>query len=125
MQIINNINITDNVCKQEQQNGENIDFFSNINEIEKIAEQAGGLNDLFFEFAAPYVELLCNEFQISQTGAALFAILVSLYKGDDIRLENLTSHLKLKFIKMLPYKKELEILEQKRLIQIIRKKLFV
>jgi hypothetical protein len=97
-----------------------IDFFVLFNKIDEIIKQAGGLNDLFFEFAGEYLESISINLCISQTEAALFAILCNLYDGDHIRLYQIKNYLKCKNIEVLSHMDEFEKLEQKKLIHINR-----
>jgi hypothetical protein len=105
----------------KEADGIKTDFFSCIKEIGKIATQAGGINDLFFEFAESHLDFLCGNLQISRTGAALYAILINLYEGENISIFHLANHMNLKCIEIMPYMDELEILEQKDLIYIKRR----
>ena len=54
------------------------EFFLKIKKISEINKQAGGLNDLFFEFAKLYLKYLCNILGVSPVGAALYAGLAHL-----------------------------------------------
>ena len=110
---------TDQVLEAEEENRGKIDFITPIREIGKIMEQAGGLSDLFFDFARPHLELLCDHLRISQTAAALFASLVNIYDGTIPRHE-FAEYLKCDLIEVYLYLDELEVLEQRGLIHIVR-----
>jgi len=109
---------TTKIQEHTGQNSSKRDFLTHIQEIDEIAKQAGGINDLFFEFARPQLELLSGYLHISQTAAALFAILICLYEGSEISINRLAKHLQINCIKVMRYMEELEILELKDLIQI-------
>ena len=104
--------------ENKKESSRNTDFLSHILEIDEISSQAGGINDLFYEFAKPHLDFLCENLQINQTGAALYAIMANLYNGDNISITRLAEHLNYKCIKILSYTNELELLEQKDLIHI-------
>ena len=94
------------------------DFFECIDKISEINKQAGGLNDLFFEFAGPYLDYLCNILHTSPTCAAIFAGLNSLYDGSGIYLKELSEYLQIKCIQIIQYLDELEFLEENGLVYI-------
>ena len=102
------------------ENGEKPDFFVQIQKIYEIKEQAGGINDLFYEFAEPHLQFLSSHLKISLPGTALLAILVNLYSGDSISITRLAKNLKCKLIEVIAYFDEFETLEQKGLLHIIR-----
>jgi hypothetical protein len=108
--------------KQEDflQTGDKIDFFTIFNKIDEIIKQAGGLNDLFFDFARPYIELLSDNLGINQTASALFAVLCNLYDGGRSTLNEVSKYLQCKNIQVLSYMDEFETLEQKKFIHIKR-----
>ena len=97
-----------------------LDFFSQIKKIHDIAEQARGLDDLFYEFAEPHLKFLSKHLNISIVGTALLAILVYIYNGDKIKISKFAKYLECPLIEVIAYFDELEILEQKGLIHIIR-----
>jgi hypothetical protein len=109
---------TEETREQKDTYGIKPDFLSCIRDIGEIATQAGGLNDLFFEFAGTHLDFLCDNLQISRTGAALYAILINLYDGNHVTIVRLASYMHLKCIEVMSYMDELEILEQKGLIYI-------
>lgn len=96
------------------------DFFSHICKIDDIVKQAGGINDLFYEFAEPHLTYIGNYLQTNITQTALLSILVNLYNGDDIPVSKFADYLKCKIINILSYLDEFEILEQKGLIRVLR-----
>jgi len=102
----------------KKEGDENTDFLSHIQEIDEISTQAGGINELFYEFAKPHLDFLCENLQINQTGAALYAILANLYDGENISITRFAGQLNSKCIYILSYINELELLEQKDLIHI-------
>ena len=94
------------------------DFFDCIAKISTINKQAGGLNDLFFEFAGPYLDYLCDILHTSPTCAAIFAGLNSLYNGSGIYLKELSEYLQIKCIQIIQYLDEMEFLEENGLVYI-------
>ena len=105
---------------QDGQAGERLDYFSHINAIGEILKQAGGMNDLFHEFAGPHLVFLGGNLQIDRPAAALFAILVNMYDGRPVTVNQLSDYLALKCIEVLQFMDEFEQLEQKGLIQIYK-----
>jgi len=105
-------------CEQKNAYGIKTDFLSCVRDIGEIATQAGGINDLFFEFAGSQLDFLCDNLQISRTGAALYAILINLYDGNHVTIVRLAKFMHLKCIEVMSYMDELGILEQKDLIYI-------
>ena len=103
-----------------EEENKNEDFLAHIKKIGEIAQQAGGLNDLLFEFAEPHLEYLQNLLNTSKIGTVLFAFLVYIYDGSEIYATNLARQFNCKIIDIISYLDEFEILEQKRLIQINR-----
>src|SRR5215469_13240249 len=87
----------------DNRNGAKPDFFSQIKSIDEIARQAGGINDLFDEFAQPHLQFLGKHLKTSQTGTALLAILVNLYNGDRISITKLAEYLHCKIIDVMSY----------------------
>jgi hypothetical protein len=55
---------TNHVQEKTGQGGEKIDYFGHISEIGEIISQAGGMNDLFWEFAEPHLDVLSGYFQL-------------------------------------------------------------
>ncbi|MCL2128747.1 MAG: ATP-binding protein [Treponema sp.] len=96
------------------------DIFFHIIKIDEIAKQAGGLNDLFYEFSESHLQFLSAHLQTSKLGTALLAVLVNLYNGDRISITRLAKYLDCKLIEVLTYMDEFEVLEQKGLLHIIR-----
>ncbi|MCL1994077.1 MAG: ATP-binding protein [Spirochaetes bacterium] len=111
----NNGGIMQELQKDKEQRG---NLLTHIMEIEEILEQAEGLNDLFFEFAKPHLDYLAEHLQISHTGAALFAVLTAAFEDEHLCISSLAERLRLKRLKVMGYMDELEILEQKGLINI-------
>nr|AGS53927.1 cell division protein FtsH [uncultured bacterium contig00087] len=107
---------------QEHEENQKTDFFTHINEIGSIAKQAGGINDLFYEFAMPHLEYLQNRLSTNQIQTVLFACLIYLYNGDKITITRLANFMNYAVFKVLVYLNEFEILEQKRLLHIKREK---
>ena len=97
-------------------------IFEHIDKIGEICCQAGGVNDLFYEFAKPHLDYLCRHLQLSKTGSALFAVMINLFDGDEIPITKLTKHLNCKLLDVLTYIDEFEILEQRGLVHIFREK---
>ena len=106
---------------QDGQTGGRVDYFSHINAIGDILKQAGGMNDLFNEFAGPHLVFLGENLQIDRSAAALFAILVDKYEGRPIAIDHLAHHLQRKCIEVMQFMDEFEQLEQKGLIQIYKR----
>ena len=100
------------------ENGERIDFLHHIIKTGEICKQAGGINDLFFEFADPHLHCLSQNLHISRTGAALFAALINLYDGSGITIREFSKSLKCPILEVMRYMDELECLEQKGFIYI-------
>jgi hypothetical protein len=111
---------TNQVQEKTGQGGEKIDYFGHIGEIGEIINQAGGMNDLFWEFAEPHLDVLSGYLQMEKTTAALLAVLVNLYNGRDIQITRIADFLKLKLIKVIQLMDEFEKLEQRELILICR-----
>jgi hypothetical protein len=105
---------------QEGQTVGRADYFSHINAIGEIIKQAGGMNDLFNEFAGPNLVFLCENLQIDRSAAALFATMVNMYDGRPVTVNQLSECLALKCIEVIQFMDEFEQLEQKGLIQIYR-----
>jgi hypothetical protein len=95
-----------------------MDFFACISKISDINKQAGGLNELFFEFASPYLDFFRDILHISQTGAAIFAGLIDIYDGYYIRINEISEYLHIKCIEIIEYMDDLEFLAQNGLIYI-------
>ncbi|MDR2479397.1 MAG: ATP-binding protein, partial [Treponema sp.] len=102
------------------ENGDRIDFLHHFMEIDEICKQAGGVNDLFFEFAEPHLHCLSENLHISKTGAALFAVLINLYDGCGITIREFSESLKCPILEVMRYMDDLECLEQKGFIDIKR-----
>ena len=98
----------------------NEEFFTHIKRIGEIAQQAGGINDLFFDFARPHLEFLQSHLNTSKIGTAFFALLVYFYDGSEIYAIHFARQLNCKIIDIMSYLGEFEILEKKRLIHINR-----
>ena len=103
---------------QDGQTGERVDYFSHIDAIREIFKQAGGMNDLFYEFAEPHIVCLGEKLEIDRPAAALFAVLVNVYEGRPLPIDQLSYNLKLKFIEAIQFMDAFEQLEQKGLIQV-------
>ena len=99
-----------------------LNLFSHISKIDEIAKQAGGINDLFYEFANPHLICISKYTQTNIIETALLSILVNLYNGDDISISRLAAFLKCNILNVLSYMDEFENLEQKGLVRIIREK---
>ena len=112
--------LKDEAADYTGQNSKKIDYFGHIREIGEIINQAGGMNDLFWEFAEPHLEILRHYLHIEKTTAALFAILLNLYNGRDIELSRIANFLKMKLIEVIQLMDEFEKLEQRELIIIHR-----
>jgi len=106
----------------QEENGDKPDFFFHVRKIDEIATQAGGINDLFYEFAGPHLQFLSSKLQTSLVGTALLSILVSLYNGNKITITEFAKYLKCKVIEVIPFFDEFENLEQKGLLHIVREK---
>ena len=102
------------------QNSEKIDYFGRIREIGEIINQAGGMNDLFWEFAEPHLEILRRYLHIEKTAAAIFAVLINLYNGREIEITRIANYMKMKLIEVIQLMDEFEKLEQRELITIRR-----
>ena len=107
--------MTENTAERKKENSE---FFDCISKISEINKQAGGLNDLFFEFAGPYLDYLCSFLHTSPVCAAIFAGLNNLYNGGSIYLKDLSEYLHIKSIQIIQYLNELEFLEENGLVYI-------
>ena len=105
---------------KDAQDCERADYFSHINAIGEILKQAGGLNDLFYEFAGPHLAFLGENLQINRPAAALFAILVIMYNGQTVTINHLSCHLGLKCIEVIQFMDEFELLEEKGLVYICK-----
>jgi hypothetical protein len=103
-----------------EQNKKEMNFFDCISKISDINKQADGLNDLFFDFARPYLDFLCDILRISQTGAAIFAGLIDIYDGCSTSINEISKYLHIKCIELIEYMDELEFLAQNGLIYINR-----
>jgi tetratricopeptide (TPR) repeat protein len=108
--------VQENKEKSEEKN----DFLFHLYEVAKTFDRSKGINDTFFEHAKPHLDFLSQHLHITQTGAMLFSVMVSLYEGSAIYVKSLTKSLHLKVIEIFTYLDELEILEQKGLIHINR-----
>jgi len=95
------------------------DYISHIKKNGEIIKQADGMNDLFFEFAKPNLDFLSDNLQINQQAAMLFASLINLYNGNYDTIRTLSNYLKVNYIEIIEQLSELEMLKQKRLIQMI------
>jgi hypothetical protein len=98
----------------------NNDFLTHLDKIDEIIQQAGGINDLFFEFARPHLDFLAGYLGISQTGTLLLSGLVNIYDGSRITIRDLTGFFKCNLFYIFANMNELEILEQKEFIHIYR-----
>jgi len=101
-----------------EQNTKTVDYFGHIKAIGEITKQAGGMNDLFYEFAVPHLAFLSENLQIDKSAAALFAVLVNMYDGKPITINQVSNYVNLKCIEVVQFMNEFKILEQKSLIQI-------
>jgi hypothetical protein len=110
----------DFIHTQKGQCNNKIDYFSHIHEISKIFDQAGGINDLFWEFAEPHLNFLCDLLHIKKIGAVLLAVLVTIYDGYGKRITEVAESLNMELIEILQLMDEFEILEEMELIQINR-----
>jgi hypothetical protein len=113
---------TNQVQEKTGQNGKKTDYFSHIGAIGEIISQAGGMNDLFWEFAEPHLDVLSGYLQMEKTTTALLAVLVNLYNGRDIEITRIANYLKLKLIEVIQFIDEFEKLEQRELIMICRER---
>ena len=111
---------TNQVQEKTGQGGEKIDYFGHIGEIGEIISQADGMNDLFWEFAEPHLNVLSGHLQMEKTTVALLAVLVNMYNGRDIEITRIANFLKLKLIEVMQLMDEFENLEQRELISICR-----
>ena len=93
--------------------GKKSELFDHIKKISEINKQAGGLNDLFFEFAKPHLSFICDNTGISQIGAVFFAALAHLYKGQFVDLDTLARYLCIGCIELVQYMDEFETLSEK------------
>ena len=110
----------DFIHTQNDQCNNKIDYFSHIREISDIFDQAGGINDLFWEFAEPHLNFLCDLLHIKKIAAVLLAVLVTMYDGYGKRITQIARSLNLELIEILQLMDEFEILEEMELIQINR-----
>ncbi|MDR2543782.1 MAG: ATP-binding protein [Treponema sp.] len=102
----------------DERHNAKVDFLSPIRKIGEITRQAGGLNELFYEFSDPYLDFLSKHIQIGKSAAAIFAAMVNMYNGLEMTINQLAGYLKLECIEIIMLMDELEELEEKQLIQI-------
>ncbi|MCL2006970.1 MAG: ATP-binding protein [Treponema sp.] len=101
-----------------KQTEEKVDYFHRVREIGEIMKQAGGMNELFCDFAEPHLAFLSDKLQVSRTASALFASLINMYNGHNIDMNNLAAYINLKSLEVISFLDELEELEEKELIEI-------
>jgi len=104
--------------KQNKQNTAGLDYFFHIREIGKMIRQAGGLTELFYEFAKPHLEIIGKDLEIDHLTASLFSALINLSNGNDVTVTTLANYLNIDFIEIMSLMEELENLEYKGLINI-------
>jgi len=95
-----------------------VDFLGHIRKIGEITRQAGGINELFYDFAEPHLDFLGEHLQINRKTAALFAALVNMYNGQEITINHLSNYLRMECIEIIMLMDDLEVLEQMELLQI-------
>ncbi|MCL2185512.1 MAG: ATP-binding protein [Treponema sp.] len=103
---------------QKEEQNTKIEFLSHIRKIGEITKQSGGLNELFYEFADAHLEFLSKYISINKPTAAIFAAMVNMFTGQEITINHLANYLKVECIDIIMLMDEIEILEQKELIQI-------
>jgi len=102
----------------DEKHNSKIEVLTCIRKIGEIAKQAGGMNDLFFEFADEHLEFLSGQINIRKHTAAIFSAMVNMFTGHSISINQLASYLKKEFIEVIMLMDEMEELEEKELIQI-------
>jgi hypothetical protein len=99
---------------------EKLEFISHICKIAEIAEQAGGINDLFHDFAGPHLDYISALLQMTKMESALFAVLANLYDGNASNIDAIAKALNCRPLEVMQYMDQFEVLEQKGLIHIFR-----
>ncbi|MCL2880696.1 MAG: ATP-binding protein, partial [Treponema sp.] len=106
------------VTETNDHDSSKFDFIGHVFQINDIIRQAGGINDLFYEFAMPHMVAIGTILHISPAAAVILASLVELYNGRVIQMFELAKNLKMKYVNLIQYMDDIYSLEQKDLIYI-------
>jgi len=63
------------------------------------------------------LNVIAKAYGLTNTQAALLALMVELCKGGDVNRENITEQLQIKYVSFLSYEKDLVVLQKKKLIK--------
>lgn len=95
-----------------------------LNAIEQIVElsEASNLNEDFFTKAERFISYVSQRLSLSPIQAVLLSLFIDKSNDYDIRIKDLSTHIKCRTVKFIQYTNEIDILEQRKFIYRRRKK---
>ena len=95
-----------------------------LNAIEQIVELSDGsnLSDDFFKKASKPIGYVCRRFEVTKVQAVLLSIMIDKCNDNNIELDDISSHLHCRNVRMIKHIEDLNELERRKLVRCSRRR---